>query len=171
MAGRTLLIAALIAGLTPTALAQLSNRDKTFAMNAAEAINYQIEAALLVDKYSSNQVFRNYAITVANEQTEESGELQFMVADEDSSVRLPSGVSPTGQRQLDALKNARSVDTTYRNQTIASLGAMMRLYQTYTGQFDTNPQLKKMAQEMLPIIEKELDDAQNLLTSTPYVKQ
>ncbi|MGH9617231.1 MAG: DUF4142 domain-containing protein [Acidobacteriaceae bacterium] len=170
MAGRTLLIAALIVGLVPTAFAQLSNRDKTFVMNAAQAINYQIRAALLVDKYSSNQVYRDYAIRVANEQTEESGELQFMVADEDTSVRLPSGVSPTGQRQLDALKNARNVDTTYRNQTIASLGAMLSLYQTYAGQFDANPQLKKMAQEMLPIIQKELDDATNLLTTAQYVK-
>jgi putative membrane protein len=170
MARRMLLIAALIAGLVPAAFAQLSSADKAFVMNAAQGINYQIKAALLVDKYSSNQAYRKYALTVANEQTEESGELQSMAADVDPSVRLSGGVSPIGQRHLDALKNARNVETTYRNQMIATHEAALRLYQNYIGRFDANPQLKKIAQEALPMIEQELDDARNLLTSAEYVK-
>ncbi|MGO8718335.1 MAG: DUF4142 domain-containing protein [Acidobacteriaceae bacterium] len=162
MARRMLLIAALIAGLVPSAFAQLSRTDKAFVMRAARINNYEIEAALLADKYSSNAAYRQYALTIANDQTEDSGELESAVADEDSSVRLPTGVSAIGHRRLNALKNTRNVDATFRNQIISTETAALRLYQDYIGQPGVNPEIKVVAHSMIPTLQKHLEDAQQL---------
>jgi putative membrane protein len=163
MVGRILLVAALIVGLVPTAFGQLlSSHDKTFVVNAAQANTYEIEAALLANKYSNNPVYRRYAMSIANDQTEQSGQLQSTVADQDPSMRLPTGVSPSGQRQLNALKNSRNVDATFRDQMISSHLATMRMYQNYIDQPDANPELKQMAQELLGAFEQQLEEARNL---------
>jgi putative membrane protein len=163
MVGRILLVAALIVGLVPTAFGQLlSSHDKTFVVNAAQANTYEIEAALLANKYSNNPVYRRYAMSIANDQTEQSGQLQSTVADQDPSMRLPTGVSPSGQRRLNALKNSRNVDATFRDQMISSHLATMRMYQNYIDQPDANPELKQMAQELLGAFEQQLEEARNL---------
>lgn len=167
MARRMLLIAALIAGFVPAAFAQLSSHDKTFVLDAARTINYEIQAALLADKYSNNPVYRTYAIAIANDQTEASGQLQSTVADQDPSMRLPNGVSPSGQRMLTALKNSRNVDATFRNQMIASKLATLKMYQSYIGQPGVNSEIKKMAQGQLPTFEQQLEDARNLPQPNP----
>ncbi|MGB7198903.1 MAG: hypothetical protein WBG23_11380, partial [Acidobacteriaceae bacterium] len=66
MVGRFILVVACIVGLVPTALGQLTSRDRTFVMDAAQANNFQLQAALLVDQYSSNSVYRRFAIDIAN---------------------------------------------------------------------------------------------------------
>jgi predicted outer membrane protein len=163
MAGKFFLLAALLAGLIPAALGQrLTSHDKTFVVNAVQANIYEIQASLLANKYSNNPVYRRYAISLANSQTEQSGQLQSTVADQDPSMRLPTGVSPAEQRQLNALKNSRNVDATFRNQMIASHLATMRMYQTYIVQPDANSELKQMAEELLPKLEQQLEDARNL---------
>ena len=167
MVGRFFLIAACIAGLVPTALGQLSGRDRTFVMDAAQANNFQIEAALLANQYSSNAMYRRYATDIANAQTEESGQLESTVADQNSTMQLPSGLSPTGQRELNSLKNARNVDATFRNLMISSYSSTIRMYQNYIDQPDANGELKAMAQELLPTFEQHLEDARNLEPGMP----
>jgi putative membrane protein len=162
MAGRIFLIAACIAGLVPTALGQLSSRDRTFVMDAAQANNLQIQAALLTNQYSSNPMYRRFATDIANAQTEETGQLESTVADQNSTMPLPSGLSPTGQRQLNSLKNARDVDHTFRNLMISSYSSTIRMYQNYIDQPDANEELTRMAQELLPTFEQHLEDARNL---------
>ncbi len=162
MMSRILLAAAFLMGLVPTASAQLTGHDKTFVLDAAQINNYEIRAALLADKYSNNPVYRTYAITIANDQTEESAQLQTTVADEDPSMRLPTGVSPSGQRMLTALKNSRNVNATFRNQMIASKLATLRMYQSYIGEPDVNSEIKKMAQGLMTTFERQLEDARNL---------
>ena len=167
MAGRFLLVAAVLTGLVPAAMGQLlTSHDKTFVLSAAQANNYAIQAALLANQYSNNPVYRRYAMSIANDQTEQSGQLQSSVADQDSSMHLPTGVSPTGQRQLNALKNSKNVDATFRNQMISSHLATMRLYQVYIEQPDANPELKQMAEELLPKLEQQLEDARNLVPAS-----
>ena len=163
MVPRVFLIAALIAGLVPSAFAQLSNTDKTFVLTAAEANNYQIKAALLATKDSGNPLYRQYALTIANDQTEAAGELESTVADQNPPLQLPSGLSPVEQQRLNALRHASSrFDTMFRNQMIATVTASIRLYQSYIGQPDANPDIQKMAQSMLPTFQKYLEDAQAL---------
>ncbi|MES2222065.1 MAG: DUF4142 domain-containing protein [Acidobacteriota bacterium] len=162
MVGRFILVAACVAGLVPTAIGQLTSRDRTFVMDAAQANNFQIQAALLVNQYSSNSVYRRFAIDIANAQTEESGQLESTVADQNSTMKLPSGLSPTGQRQLNSLKNARNVDATFRDLMISSYSSTIRMYQNYIDQFDANSELKQMAQDLLPTFEQHLEDARDL---------
>ncbi len=162
MVSRILLAATFLAGLVPTVSAQLTSHDKTFVLHAAQINNYEIQAALLADKYSSNPVYRTYAMAIANDQTEASGQLQSTVADQDPSMRLPNGVSPSGQRMLTALKNSRNVDVTFRNQMIASKLATLRMYQSYIDQPDANSEVKQMAQGLMMTFEQQLEDARNL---------
>jgi putative membrane protein len=163
MGPRAFLLAALIAGLVPAAFAQLSNTDKTFVLTAAETNNYQIKAALLATKNSGNPLYRQYALTIANDQTEEAGELESTVADQNPPMQLPSGLSPVEQQRLNALRKAGSrFDPMFRNQMIATVTATIRLYQSYIGQPDANPDIQKMAQSMLPTFQKYLEDAQAL---------
>ena len=170
MAGRFFLVAACIAGLVPTALGQLSSRDRTFVMNAAQANNFQLQAALLANQYSSNPEFRRYAIDIANAQTEQSGQLEFTVADQNSKMQLPNGLSPTGQSKLNALKNAKNVDATFRNEMIASYSSSIRMYQHYIDQPDANDGLKKMVEDLLPNLEQHLEDARTLGMPPPPAK-
>lgn len=162
MASRFFLVAACIAGLAPISFGQLSNRDKTFVLDAAQTNNFQIEAALLANQYSSNPVFREYAVNIANDQTEEAGQLESTVADQNSTMKLPGGVSPAEKRQLDALKNSKNVDSTFRNEMIASYSSTIRMYQRYIDQPDANDELRRMAQELLPKFEQHLEDARSL---------
>jgi putative membrane protein len=170
MAGRFILVAACIVGLIPTAFAELTNRDRTFVMDAAQANNFQIQAALLANQYSSNPEFRRYAVEIANAQTEETGQLEFTVADQNSTMRVPSGLSPTGQSQLNALKNSKNVDATFRNEMIASYSSTIRMYQHYIDQPDANEGLKKMAEDLLPNLEQHLEDARSLGMPPPPAK-
>ncbi len=162
MAGRFFLVAACIAGLVPAAFGQLSNIDKAFVTDAAQSMNFQIHASLLANQYSSNPEYRHYALDIANAQTENSGELQSTVAGQNTTMQIPSGVSPSGQRQLDALKNAKNVDDTFRSEMISSFSSTIRMYQHYIDQPDANEWLKKMAQGLLPQLEQQLEDARNL---------
>jgi len=162
MAGRFFLLAVCIAGLVPAAFGQLSSRDQAFVTNAAQSMNFQIKASLLANQYSSNPVYRHYALDVANAQTENSGQLESIVAGQNTTMKIPSGVSPIGQRQLDALKNAKNVDDTFRNEMISSFSSTIRMYQNYIGDPDANEWLKKMAQDLLPQLQQYLEDARNL---------
>jgi predicted outer membrane protein len=162
MVRRVLLAAAFFMGLVPMVFAQLSSHDKTFVLDAAEINNYEIQAALLADKYSNNPLYRTYAMAIANNQTEQSGELESTVATADPSMRLPTGVSPSGQRMLNALKNSRNVDATFRSQIIASKLATLKMYQSYIGQPDVNSEIKKMAEGLMMTFEQQLEDARNL---------
>jgi predicted outer membrane protein len=163
MVARCTLVAALVSGLVPAAMGQLlSSHDKTFIIDAAQANNYAIQAALLANKYSNNPDYRRYAMSVANDQTAQSGQLQSSVADQDPSMHLPGGVSPTGQRQLNALKNSRNVDATFRDQMISTQLSTMQMYQIYIDQPDANSELKQMAQELLGAFEQQLEEARNL---------
>lgn len=170
MVGRFILVAACIVGVVPTAFGQLSNRDRTFVMSAAQSNNFQIKAALLANEYSSNPVYRQYATDVANAQTEDTGQLESTVALQNSPMRLPSSLSPAGQRQLDALKNSKNVDATFRNAMISSYSSAIRMYQHYIEQPDANEGLKKMAQELLPKFEQHLEDARTLGSAPPQAK-
>lgn len=116
----------------------------------------------LPTNYSSNPAYRRYTDILAFEQTEISGELESAVVDEDPSFKLPTGVSATGQQQLNALKNVRNVDLIFRSQIIAAESATLRLYQGYTAQLNANKELRHMAQQLLPTLQRELTDAQNL---------
>ncbi len=162
MARKKFLAAAFVVGMVPAAFAQLSSADKAFAARAAQIDDYQIEASLLVNKYSSHAAYRQYATMLANDRTEDSGQLQSTVADEDPSFRLPSGVSPADKRQLDALKNTRNLDMTFRGQIISSEASTLKLYQDYIERRRANPELKHMAQQLLPKYQQQLEDARNL---------
>lgn len=163
MAGRFFLVSALIAGMVPAAFAQLSNTDKTFVTKVAQANNYEIYAAQLAGSNNTNAAYREYAGMIYEDQVEENGELESTVADQHTTMQLPTGLSPAGEQRLRALKNAGgNLDTVYRNQMIAIHQAVLNLYQNYIMHPDINPGIKDVAQSMLPTLQKHLEAAMEL---------
>ena len=160
---RTVIVAALIAGLVPAAFAQLSSTDKTFVMKAAKANNYEIEAAKLAEKNSNNDAYKSYAEMIISDHTKAGDQLKSAVAQADPSMQLPTGVSAKGQEHLDALARAgNNFDITYRDQMIATHVAALKLFQNYVGQSGVNAQVKQVAQGLLPVFHKHLTDATKL---------
>ena len=162
MAGRFILVAACIVGLVPTAFGQLSNRDRTFVMDAAQSNNFQIKAALLANQYSSNPVYRQYATDIANAQTEDTGQLESTVAlsefhhaaTQQSVARRSAPVGCTEKLEKCRCNISECND-------FAPILPTIRMYQHYIEQPDANEGLKQMAQELLPKFEQHLEDARD----------
>ena len=160
---RTLLVAALIAGLVPAAIAQLSSTDKTFVMKAAKSNNYEIEAAKLAEKNSNKDAYKAFADMIISDHTKAGDQLKPAVAQADPSLQLPTGVSAKGQQHLDALKAAgNNFDTAYRHQMISTHQAALKLVQNYVAQPGDNGGIKQVAQAFIPVFQKHLADAKML---------
>lgn len=159
----TFLVAALIAGLVPAAIAQLSSTDKTFVMKAAKSNNYEIQAAKLAEQDSSNGEYKAYADMIISDHTKAGDQLKSAVAQVDPSMTLPTGVSAKGQQHLNTLKNAgKNFDIKYRDQMISTHVAAIKLFQNYVGQPGDNAQVKEVAQGLLPVLHKHLAEAKKL---------
>ncbi len=165
MVRRIFLVSALIVGIGPAAFAQLSRFDKAFITQAGQANNYEMQAAQLAENMSNNAAYRRYAEMVSEDQVEESGELESTVADQNTPMQLPSGLSTVGQQRLQALKTAGgNFDAVFRNQMIATHQAALNLYQSYLalGQADANPEIQDVARGMVPTLQKHLEEAMAL---------
>ncbi|MES2222066.1 MAG: DUF4142 domain-containing protein [Acidobacteriota bacterium] len=163
MLKRTFLVAALIAGLVPAAMAQLSSTDKTFVMKGAKANNYEIQAAQRAQKNSSNDAYKTYADMIISDHNKAGDELKSAVAQADPSLQLPTEVSAKGQQHLNALQPPKNnFDVTYRDQMIATHVAAIKLFQNYVGQPGINAQIKEVAQGLLPVLHKHLAEAKKL---------
>ena len=160
---KTFLVAALIAGLVPAAIAQLSNADKTFVMKAAQAGNYEIQAAKLAQQNSNNDAYKSYADMIISDHTKAGDELKSAVAQADPSMTMPTGVSAKQQQHLDALKNAGDkFDSTYRHQMMSTHMVALKLAQNYVAMPDANGQIKQVAQGFIPVSQKHLAEAKKL---------
>ena len=163
MLRRTFWVAVLIAGLVPAAIAQLSNADKTFILNAAKSNNYEIQAAKLVEKKSNKDAYKSYADMIISDHTKAGDQLKSAVAQVDPSLTVPTGVSAKQQQHLDALKSAgNNFDITYRHQMIATHNGAIKLFQKYVANPGDNGEIKQVAQGLLPVLHKHLAKARNL---------
>lgn len=163
MLRRTFLIAALIAGLVPAAIAQLSNTDKTFVKKVAKSNVYEIQAAKLAEKDSHKDADKSYADMIIRDHTKAGDELRSAVAQADPHFQLPSIVSAKDQKHLNALKNAGSkFDSTYRDQMISTHQAALKLVQNYVSQSGDNGEIKQVAERLIPVFQKHLAGAKKL---------
>lgn len=160
---RTFLVATLIAGLIPAAIAQLSSADKTFVMKAAKSNNYEIQAAKMAEKSSTNDAYKSFADMIVSDHTQAGDQLKSAVSQVDPSMQLPTGVSAKGQEHLDTLKSAgNNFDTKYRDQMIATHMAALKLFQNYVAKQGVNVQIKQAAQGLIPTLQKHLAQAKKL---------
>lgn len=163
MIRKTFLVAALIAGLVPAAIAQLSNADKTFVTKLAKSNNYEIQAAKLAQQNSTNDAYKAYADMIISDHTKAGDDLKSTVAQVDPSMTVPTGVSAKQQQHLDALKAAgNNFDTTYRHQMIATHTTAIKLVQSYVAKPNANGQIKQAAQGLTPVFQKHLAEAKKL---------
>lgn len=157
------LLVAFFAGLVPIALGQLSSTDKAFVMKAAKANTYELKAAQMAQDMSTNDTYKTYAQMITTDHTKAGQELASAVAAGDPSMQLPTGVSANSQSHLDLLKNAgKSFDAKYRDQMVSTHEAALKLLHNYVGQPNDNPQVKQVAEELIPVFKKHLEDARKL---------
>ncbi len=157
------LLVAFFAGLVPIALGQLSSTDKAFVMKAAKANTYELKAAQMAQNMSTNDAYKTYAQMITTDHTKAGQELASAVAAGDPSMQLPTGVSANSQSHLDLLKNAgKAFDAKYRDQMISTHEAALKLLHNYVGQPNDNPQVKRVAEELIPVFKKHLEDARKL---------
>ncbi|HEY5254047.1 MAG TPA: DUF4142 domain-containing protein [Acidobacteriaceae bacterium] len=163
MLRRTFMVAAVIAGLVPMALAQLSNTDKSFLNKAARGNNYEIQAAKLAQSMSTNDAYKTYAQMMIDDHTQAAQQLGAAVSQADPSFQLPTGVSPAQQTELDTLKNAKNYfDVKYRQQMIQSHAMMHNLFQDYLKGANNNAAIKAVITNLQPVVEKHWDAAKKL---------
>lgn len=157
------LLAALATGLAPMALAQLSSTDKAFVNKLAKANNYELKAAQMVQDMSKNDSYKNYAQMITTDHTKAGQDLSSTISSVDPSLQLPTDVSATDQAHLDTLKNAgNSFDVKYRYQMISTHTEALKLAQNYVSHPNDNPQLKKFAEDLIPVFRKHLAEAKKL---------
>ena len=157
------LLAALATGVAPMATAQLSSTDKTFVMTLAKANNYELKAAQMAQSMSTNDAYKSYAQMITEDHTKAGQDLTSLISGIDSSIQLPTDVSATDQSHLDTLQNAgNSFDAKYRYQMISTHVAALKLAQNYVSQPNDNPQLKKFAEDLIPVFRKHLAEAKKL---------
>ena len=163
MIKHVLISAALLIGLAPMAVAQLSPADKAFVMKAAKSNNYEIQAAKLAQTMSHNSAYQNFAQMIITDHTQAGQALAQAVSAADPSMQLPTTVSAGEQSKLDTLKNAGGqFDVKYRAQMISTHEAGLALVKNYLQHQHDNPGIRKVAQEMKPVFEKHWDYAKKL---------
>jgi putative membrane protein len=163
MVRRTLMVAALIAGMIPMAFAQLSGTDKSFLDKTARANNYEIQAAKLVQSMSTNDAYKTYAQMMIDDHTQAAQQLEAAVSLADPTFQLPTDVSPADQKKLDSLKNARDdFDVKYRQQMIEGHAMMHKSFQNYLQGANNNASIKAAISNLQPVVQKHWDAARKL---------
>jgi putative membrane protein len=163
MVRRTLMVAALIAGMVPMAFAQLSGTDKSFLNKTARANNYEIQAAKLAQSMSTNDEYKTYAQMMIDDHTQAAQQLEAAVSQADPSFQLPTDVSPADQTKLDTLKNAKNYfDVKYRQQMIQSHAMLHSFFQDYLQGANNNASIKAVISNLQPVVQKHWDAAKKL---------
>ena len=162
MVRRTFMVAAVIAGMVPMALAQLSNTDKSFLNKAARGNNYEIQAAKLAQSMSTNDAYKTYAQMMIDDHTQAAQQLGAAVSQADPSFSANRRVSRT-QTEFNTLKNAKNYfDVKYRQQMIQSHAMMHNLFQDYLKGANNNAAIKGFITNLQPVVQKHWDAAKKL---------
>lgn len=163
MIKHVLISAALLAGMSSVAFAQLSPTDKAFVTRLAKANNYELQAAKLAQSMSHKSAYRNFAQMIVTDHTQAGQALAQAVSAADPSMQLPTTVSAGEQSKLDTLKNAGGqFDVKYRAQMISTHESGLALVKSYLQHQNDNPGVRKVAEELKPVFEKHWDYAKKL---------
>lgn len=134
-----------------------------FAMKAADSDMFEVEAAKLAAKRSTNPEVKKFAAAMEKAHTATSAELKTAIAASGASITLPTMLSKDAQDDLDDLNkaDAKDFDKKYADDMVDAHQAALNLLQRYAQDGDT-PAIKAFAAATAPKVQEHLNMAEGL---------
>jgi putative membrane protein len=144
--------------------ATVGSRDTgAFVSNAVQGNTYEIDAARIAEKKSTNPAVKAFAARMIKDHTALGNEMKPLIAA--AGLTPPAALNQRFNGLLDNLRaaNAASFDKTYIDQQVAAHEETLTLMQGYAKN-GSDPGLKGGAAKAVPIVQTHLDMARKLQT-------
>lgn len=134
-----------------------------FAMKAADSDMFEIEAAKLAAKRSTNAEVKKFAASMQTAHTKSSESLKAAIAASGAAITLPTALSADAQGKLDDLTKAddKDFDKKYADSQVDAHQAALNLLQRYAQDGDT-PAIKAFAASTATVVQEHLNHAEGL---------
>jgi putative membrane protein len=134
-----------------------------FAAKAADSDMFEIEAAKLAAKRSTNPEVKKFAAMMEKAHTATSAELKTAIAASGVAITLPTALSESAQGKLDDLTkaDAKDFDKKYADSQVDAHQAALNLLQRYAQDGDTGA-IKAFAAATAPKVQEHLNMAEGL---------
>jgi putative membrane protein len=145
--------------------APLSPDDVMFLENAAEANDCLVGASQLVVQRSPNTQTKSFARSLINEHKQMAQRIKQLAAEK--KVGISALISEDNRAALESLKSAKGedIDRVYLTKFgIDTQSKEVELFQN-AAKDASNPEIKTFAEQQLPTLRKQLDNARKLATS------
>jgi len=135
----------------------------TFVEKAAASDMYEIEAAKLVAKRSTNAEVKKFAAMMEKAHTKTTEDLKAAIAASGAAITPPMALPADLQDKLDDLTKAddKDFDKTYADDQVDVHQATLNLMQRYAQDGDTAA-IKAFAAATAPAVQKHLNEAEGL---------
>ncbi|MGK9234191.1 DUF4142 domain-containing protein [Inquilinus limosus] len=154
--------AQMLASLAPTPQIDPANYVQTAGMSDL----FEVEAGKVATRRARSSEVRDFARMMVRAHTESTGKIRNAVAASNLSIRLPTELDPQHQEKLAALSSASRADfdRLYMEGQVEGHEEALKLQQSY-GDSGGDPNLKAVAMELTPIVQRHLDEARTILSS------
>jgi putative membrane protein len=134
-----------------------------FAAKAADSDLFEVEAAKLAAKRSTNAEVKKFAAMMETAHTKSTASLKAAIAASGAAITLPTALSADAQEDLDDLTKAddKDFDKKYADSQVDAHQAALNLLQRYAQDGDT-PAIKAFAAATAPTVQEHLNHAEGL---------
>jgi putative membrane protein len=156
------LIASMALTATPSAYAK-EITDQDFVTRATIANKFEIESSQIALKKSETSAVRHFAQRVLDDHTKAGNKLEDIIISSGSQIQSEIEMDYKHKTLLEKLNNAsdREFDAQYLAFQKAAHDESVTLFEDYSKSGE-NEGLKEFASDTLPILNKHLDDAEQL---------
>ena len=135
----------------------------TFVAKAAATDMYEVEAAKVVAKRSTNAEVKKFAMMMEKAHTQTTEDLKAAIAASGATITLPTALPADLQDKLDDLNksNDKDFDKTYADDQVDVHQAALNLMQRYAQDGDTAA-IKAFAAATAPAVQEHLNTAEGL---------
>ena len=165
MTRKLLIVGAAIAALSVAACGQKSDETKaaTFVEKAAASDMFEIEAAKLAAKRSTNAEVKAFAAKMEKAHTKTTEDLKAAIAAWGAALTPPTALPADLQDKLDDLNKAddKDFDKKYADSQVDAHQAALNLLQRYAQDGDTAA-IKAFAAATAPAVQEHLNHAEGL---------
>jgi len=134
-----------------------------FAAKAADSDMFEVEAAKLAAKRSTNAEVKKFAVMMEKAHGKSTESLKAAIAASGATITLPMALSADAQGKLDDLTKAddKDFDKKYADSQVDAHQAALNLLQRYAQDGDT-PAIKAFAAATAPTVQEHLNQAEGL---------
>jgi putative membrane protein len=134
-----------------------------FAAKAADSDLFEVEAAKLAAKRSTNAEVKKFAAMMETAHAKSTASLKAAIAASGAAITLPTALSADAQEDLDDLTKAddKDFDKKYADSQVDAHQAALNLLQRYAQDGDT-PAIKAFAAATAPTVQEHLNHAEGL---------